>query len=354
MSNGTNPEITGPSNTEQELTYAELVAEMEKGASTDLDNLMAREKVAEPEPKEVVPDELLEDKPESTPSETDDKTPVEEGAKPPETTPEAAAAASPAKTDADRLAEMERELHKARSDAGRVPYIQRRMQELERELRASKARPPVSATTATVDASQIEIPPALKKKYDTIRETDPDLADTLEETFRMQTALVHTAQETAVKTVTEEQQEREDAAFFYQEKAKLLQAVPQAEQIFALPAWKEWKASLTPGRRAIASSGYAEEMVQALYAFAADYQAATGQPLIQQPTTTAPVATTPAATAAVETAPEDNAVKAERERKLAQSAQTSTAAAKATEQFDADKYFKEMYDKLGKEQGTIK
>jgi hypothetical protein len=348
MSNGTNPENPGQSTTnpEQELTYEQLVAEMEKGASPDLDALMTGTLAPAPEPEPEV-----ETPPEpASPNEKDDKEPkTDDGAQAPEPTTEAAAAASPAKTDAEKIADLERELHRTRSDAGRVPYIQRRMQELERELRASKARPPASTST-DVDPSSIEIPAALKKKYDTIRETDPDLADTLEETFRMQTALVHTAQETAVHTVTQEQQEREDREFFMTEKSKLLQAVPQADAIFALPEWKAWKDSLTPGRKAIASSGYADEMVQAIHAFSVDYQAAKGQPLFQQP---APQAA-PAPSAAPAATPEDNAVKAERERKLATSATATAAAAKATVEFDEKKYFEEMYAKLGKDQGIIK
>lgn len=344
MVNGTKTENDGQSNTEQELTWDALVAEMEKGASSDLDTIMSgKEQEPEPEANKPTKEPVVESTPseDDTSDDADSRTENKYNA-----TQEAAAAASPDKTDADRIAELERELHKTRSDAGRVPYIQRRIQELERELRAKSARSPASAETKTVDATDTEIPATLKKKYDQIRETDADLADTLEETFRMQSALSRQAQDEAVTSLTQADQEREDREFFLTEKSKLVSLVPQADQVFALPEWKQWKESLTPGRKAIASSGYADEMAQAIYAFAADYQAARGQPLFQQPTQAAlPVQQGKSVVA------ENDAVKQERDRKLGQSAEAKTAAAKASEEFDSDKAFHDMYEKLRKEQG---
>lgn len=322
--NGTKTEIEGQSDheTEQELTFEQMSEAISSGTAGDLDRLMAVEK------PEVEPE--VEEAPETPESpdgeEANEETPASEGA-----APEAAAAASPEE-------DVQKELHRLRSDAGRVPYLQRRMQELERELRATKAR--TSQSTATADAVStegIEIPAALKKKYDTIRETDPDLADTLEETVKLQIAYAQQQGTVAVETSLQAQQEEEDRKFYMDQKAQLLAMVPEADKIFAMPEWKQWKESLTPGRKALASSGYAVEMAQALQAFAYDYQAARGQPVIQQPTNATP------ATPVVQP---ENPVQVARERKVATAAPVSSAAAKNVQQVDEKQMFREFYDKL--------
>ena len=330
---GTNGRENGQSNheDEQELTFADLSDAIASGTEADLSRLMAGQE--EPEPVEV--EEPVEEQPNPDNQESPDGEPATE-APAEEAQPEAAAAASPTTED------LQRELHRLRSDAGRVPYLQRRMQELERELRASKARD--SQSTATADAVStegVEIPAHLKKKYDQIRETDPDLADTLEETAKLQIAFARQQGAVAVEQSLQAQQEEEDRKFFMEQKSKLLSMIPDAERVFAMPEWKQWKESLTPGRRALASSAYADEMAQAIYAFAADYQAARGQPVIQQPTQATPAAA-PAATP-------ENPVQQARERKVATAVTAPTPAARTAVEFDESQYFREMYDKLYKE-----
>lgn len=329
---GTKPNSDGQSDheAEQELTFADLSAAIASGTNADLDRLMAdqnadeqEEQTQESTTEEETP--ASEESPEGEPA-TEATTEVAQ--------PEAAAAASPEE-------DIQKELHRLRSDAGRVPFLQRRLQELERDLRATKAR--TSQSTATADAVStegVEIPAHLKKKYDQIRETDPDLADTLEETVKLQIAYARQQGATAVETTLQAQQEEEDRRFFEDQKSKLLNIIPDADRVFAMPEWKQWKESLTPGRKALASSAYAEEMAQAIYAFAADYQAARGQPVIQQPTQAIP--------AQAQAQPE-NPVQQARERKMATAATTPTPAARATQQLDEKQYFQEIYDKLHKD-----
>lgn len=336
---GTNPEIDGQSNheTEQDLTFAQLSEAISNGTNADLSRLMAGTEEAAQEP-EVAAEEVVEDEPSpATDSPEDGEPATEEGEEPDKVeTPEAAAAASPEE-------DIQKELHRLRSDAGRVPYMQRRMQELERELRAIKARTPQSTATAdAVSTEGVEIPAHLKKKYDQIRETDTDLADTLEETAKLQIAFARSQGSQAVESALQAQQEEEDRRFFEEQKSQLLQMVPEADRIFAMPEWRQWKESLTPGRKALASSGYAVEMAQALHAFAIDYQAARGQPVIQQPTTATPAAA-PAVTP-------ENPTQVARERKVTTAAPVSTPAARTTKALTEEQQFREFYDKLYKEQ----
>lgn len=344
---GTNPENDGQSveKDEQELSYNDIMSALEKGDSQTLTRLMADEE-EEGEPKQEVDEQEDEGNPDSeqddSPNDDDSKQELKEEEKEPAASTDDAAVT---KTDAERIAELERELHKARSDAGRVPYIQRRIQELERQVRAAQQPAAPKAADSVKTPQEIEIPAALKKRYDTIRETDPDLADTLEETYRMQVGFAHQASTLSVEEVRREQAEREDREFFLTEKAKLLSAVPQADTVFAMPEWKAWKESLSPGYRALAESGYADEVVLAIQAFAADYRAARGtDPLGQtaQQTQQPPVQKQP------------SEVEKARQRKVGAAAEVKPAAAKAVEDLDEEKLFAEIYNKLGKEQGLIK
>lgn len=333
---GTKPEIDGQTDheNEQELTFAQLSEAISNGTNADLSRLMTGDEQVEETPEVTEPEEKVETE-ETLDTESPDGEPATEGTTEVET-PEAAAAASPEE-------DLQKELHRLRSDAGRVPHMQRRMQELERELRAIKARAPQSTATAdAVSTEGVEIPANLKKKYDQIRETDPDLADTLEETVKLQIAFARSQGAAAVESSLQAQQEEEDRRFFEEQSAKLHSMVPEASRIFAMPEWKQWKESLTPGRKALASSGYADEMAQALHAFAIDYQAARGQPVIQTTTTATPAAA-PAATP-------ENPTQVARERKVATAAPVATPAARTTRALTEEQQFREFYDKLYKEQ----
>lgn len=323
----------------EELDFADIAEAVATGDTAALDRFMGNE-VKEEEETEATP--------------AGDAETEEQGEEPQEivegNTDEAAtpAASTAADTEVNETEQLKQEIHRLKSDAGRVPYLQRRMQELERELRATKART-VTATTSG-DQSPAALPDKVKQRIEALREIDPDLADTLE---AMHTSLAQEARgaKAAVETLVQHDEEAAERQFFEEQRTLLLRDVPQADAIFATPEWKQWKENLTPGRRALTESGYAEEMVQAIYAFAADMKRLHGN--------TAPASTSVVHseggdpnTTSTATQPVNNIVQESRARKVQVAAEIKSPAAKASVAFDADAAFKEMYAKALKDMGV--
>lgn len=321
-------------NKEEEANFDSIAAAMASGNTAELDRLMASEnteseeveeteEVAPPE-AEIDPDQSSEDQgEESETEEVEDASSVIEAAD--------TNAASPAPVEVE---DLKKELHKYKSDAGRVPFMQRRLVELERELLAVKARTAVSATSNPADLSTVELDKETQDQIEELRSIDPILAKTLERVAKSAVASAASKVDNAVNTFTQHDQEIEDSRFFDEQKSALVQAVPQADAIFASPEWREWKQSLSPGRRAMAESAYAEEVTQAIYAFAGDMQQRYGNANAQQVTPPAQ---------------EADAVTQARQRKVNTSAEVRTPSAKAAAPFDEDKLFAEMYKTIGKE-----
>jgi hypothetical protein len=276
-------------------------------------------------------------------SETDRETPTKgetdssEGEKKPEA---AVPAASTATEKVDELEALKKELHQYNSDAGRVPFMQRRLAELERELRATKARDVTNTSKGNAskpNTADIELDPDIQKDIDELREIDPVLAKTMERIAKAAAATSKQQVDHAVTTLTQQEQEAEDFRFYTEQKTRLLTEIPQAEQIFASPEWARWKDSLTPGRRQLAESGYADEVKQAIYAFAADMRAA-NPASVQSP----PVEDSKPAT------PEKTEVTEARQRRVDTSTQVPNPSAKKEETFDTEQAFREIYNELAK------
>lgn len=250
----------------------------------------------------------------------------------------ATAAASTAVTSSDREKELEKELQRYKSDAGRVPYIQRRMAELERELRAYKARN-AQPTKDGETTSDVELDEETRREIEELRETDPVLAKTLERVAKAALKAAKTNVDNAVTTLTQAEQEAEDHRFYMEQKQELLREVPNADRIFSTPEWRQWKETLTPGQRAMAESSYANEVKQAIYAFAAAMQRNNHQPANTQVNTEVDP---------VQSAEADK-VKEARNRKVSSSPDVKSASAKKAAEFDEDAYFREMYENVRKE-----
>lgn len=323
---------------------------LEKGDTEELDRLMAvadeapenDEEDKEPEVPEVedtdsteekVPEEDDANESEDSPTEVDDGDSTKDGEDP----TEAAVTAASTVTNTEREKELERELQRVKSDAGRVPFIQRRMAELERELRAYKAREaqPTPGTGGT-NAASVELDPETQREIDELREVDPVMAKTLERVAKAALAAASSRVDQVVTTFTQADQEAEDYRFLSEQKAELLREIPQADQIFATPEWSRWKDTLTPGQRAMAESAYATDVKQAIYAFAAAMQAAQGRPAQPAPAVQQP---DPAA----------EKVKQARNQKVAKSADVSAATARRTVELDEAAFFEEAYNKVGKD-----
>ena len=339
---GTKQETDGLSATEDTANseFDALAKALYEGNQEEVDRLMRAEDSTEKGEEAKKEEEAV---PETTEKETPAKgetAPSEEGEKTEAATSAASTEKEPEKEPEDELTVLRKQVHQYKSDAGRVPFLQRRLSELERELRATKARgstPTQKADTTTKPAiTDVELDPDVQKDIDELREIDPVLARTMERIAKTAVATANAKVEHAVSTFTESEQEAEDFRFFTEQKQKLLETIPQAEQIFATPEWAKWKETLTPNRRALAESGYADEVIQAIYAFAADMRA------FEQPAAPAKQVQ------AQPTAPEKTEVTEARARKVATSAEVVNPSAKNVEPFDAEQAFRETYTKLAK------
>lgn len=347
--------------TEDNAEFNSIAKALNEGDYTSLDRLMTaetKEKTPVPEDKsldtsdedkdetDVDDEQKLTDDSNNESEEDGNKTETDDGKpdKDTESSDDPEAATSAASTDKDDKQNLEQELHRLRSDAGRVPYMQRRLAELEREVRAYKARTPNASNDGktqakTVDLSSIELDADTQKEIDDLKETDPLMAKMFERVAKTAIAAANSRADHVVDTFTESDAKAEDERFFLEQKSELTRMVPQHEAVFALPEWRQWKDSLTPGLRAMAESGLASEVSQAIYAFAADMQRgrqAAGSNDTQVPPTDKP-----------------SAVSDERARKVASSSETKNSAAKKTQELDEDAYFSEMYKKLGKDSNIL-
>ena len=217
----------------------------------------------EPEELETKDDETK--SPLEEPSDDDDKKadkPEDKGEKPQELTPEA-----------KRLAELEAQLKAAqkdnqalRSQAGRVPAIQRRLAELDKKLEEVRTASPSSQTST-------KIKPKVEKLLEGIRETDPALADGVAQAIAA-----------AMEGVDEELRTREEqqltllrtqeAGEYQQEQiTRLTSMFPNAPEVFASPHWAEWKKTQPKHVLDLATSDSADAVAMAFEMYAKDMQA---------------------------------------------------------------------------------
>jgi hypothetical protein len=177
--------------------------------------------------------------------------------------------ASQTETPEERIKRLEQERaqfeHRFRSDAGRVAALQRKVDEL---LRAQAEPVPVKEPAKAPSVAKTKFDEKLAKA----RELDPYLADLME-------ALREDAIEKANSLVTDKVsqteellRQREEQETFNREKTRLLEMVPQADEVFRNPAWRQWKESQPPAIFALANSLNADEMYLAMQKFAADMQ----------------------------------------------------------------------------------
>ena len=314
-----------------ELELNSLMGEaINSGNMEELDRLMA---VELPEAEEV----QEEAEPQTTEPEEGTSVEVKEEAAP-DVKESAASTPEVVKTQESEADTLRRELHRLKSDVGRVPFMQSRMKELERELREVKLSRNVGVDPAD-PSKTVEVPADIKKRIDELREVDPSLATLLED---MAKALRSETQSTArhvVSSINESEREVEERRTVQEQYEQLLEEVPWAPQAFQSQEWKQWKDSLLPGQRAMAESTYAGDVKVALNEFARVMQARQGSATsVQQ---------VPPAVVVDE---EAEKVKRERERKLATGSTSKSPTAKqGSPVLDEDAAFAEFYAQIQKE-----
>lgn len=187
---------------------------------------------------------------------------------------------------------------RVKSELGRVPYLQRELANNKRELEELKRKlqePPKRVDTPAAPAPKQG---KIAEKLAQLREVDPVLADIFE---AMQDEVINPLREDLGNEINQVKSvfaSKEEEALWVTEKNKLLERFPQADEIFKLPLYREWKDTLTPSQRALASSIYADDVSVALEQFAR-YASVHHPELVAQPEPAKPAATpTPSASAA--------------------------------------------------------
>lgn len=283
--------------TEDQL-QAELTSAIFAGDNEAVDRLMKEEVAPEVVEEEVV--EEIEETPETIPEVTD----------PVEVQPEVPESPQLPEDIAAELARLKQVEQRYKSDMGRVPTIQRRLAEAEKELKRVR-----EGTQTTAQTSK------MAEKLKQLRETDPFMADMFEDMYKEQQSLTESKVEEVRSTLSEKELE----ATLKEEADKLVAYHPQAFDVFDLPEWEQWKSHQTPATRALAESMYADDVIKAFEHFAremAPRPAATSAPTAP-PQPSAAVAAAPAVAPAPVVDQRAAKIKEERERKLAASGVTA-------------------------------
>lgn len=218
------------------------------------------------------------------------------------------------------LESLRSELHRYKSDAGRVPFLNRRVQELERQLEDVRRSP------APTPDDKVELPAGVRERIERIREVDPETADAMEEVYKASAAKAEEVRAAQEAEITNRRQ-REDGEYLQKEAERLFAIIPEAPQVFASEKWKLWKSKLPPNFRALAESNNADEVAEALRNFKVDAERHLG---------------------GYDWAPkpvEQSRVAATKDRRLTTAPRVRRAAARpVTSEFDVDQIFKEAYE----------
>lgn len=253
--------------------------------------------------EQPAPDEDNKEQPDSTQPEvkdedntSDDTTPVEK--KEDETSPLDKTADEPADDNKEvdekpepneelgklkeQLEKLSKENHNLRSQAGRIPSVQKRIRELDKKLEelASKQTSPSSQPS---DKIKPEIDELLKG----VRDTDPDLADAIGKAIAKATEGVAQELHTKERETITLLRDQESIAYQEMEANRLLEMYPNAADVFRSEHFVKWKANQPDGIRALAESSSADEVSLAFEKYAKD--------MVSQYPELAPAAATPAA-----------------------------------------------------------
>lgn len=291
------------------------------------------------------PDEetVVEDTPpeETQPEVVDDDTKKEETPEPSET----------AQTDDDKnkptvqLTEVEKlqaqldkvakENHALRSQAGRVPHVQRRIKELDAKLEELTK---LQASPSSQPSAKIQ--PKVSELLKGVRETDPELADAVQAAITAAMAQVAEEMNTKEKATVSLLREQEFSVYQDQEVNRLLEMYPNASEVFSSPSWSAWKKEQSAGIANLAMSDHADEVAVAFEKYTADMLAKYPELGEQVKGHTEPNAAADRA----------RQVEAERKRKLAQTPNVGTpnAAAKQGMPDDPQALFEKYSEEIRK------
>lgn len=161
------------------------------------------------------------------------------------------------------LKKLATENHALRSQAGRVPHVQRRIKELDAKLEAI-----TKASTSTQTSTKIE--PQIQEALKGVRATDPELADAIAKAIIKATSEVATDAATKERETITMLRDQSETEYGEYEAQRLLQMYPNAVEVVTSDAWAEWKKAQSPGVVALAQSDNADDVSRAFQMYAAD------------------------------------------------------------------------------------
>ena len=245
--------------------FQEVSKAMQEEDTLKVSELLAQETPDTDNEQEHPEDELPADEPEDDTEETseEEESDNEEEESPSEKT---------GKKDDDPLAELrtqlaalQKENQSLRSQAGRVPHVQRKLDEMDKKLAQLMASPSSQASA--------KITPKVEQLLKDIDDTDPTLAKALKEVVA--TAVEGIDEEHRSREIENLRALREQEARAYQETEaqRLLQMYPMAPQVFASPQWAEWKKEQPDHVLKLAQASDADAVALAFELYARDMQA---------------------------------------------------------------------------------
>lgn len=315
---------------------------MKDGDSTKLDELMASEVVPEEPEVTFEEDEVAEDEsPEETPAD-EDQPEIEEEDKtkddPQDKADQPVDKKESEPTDElsklkDQLAALANENHKLRSQAGRVPHVQRRLQELDKKLADLETK----KSTPSNQPSDVVL-----EKLKGIKETDPELAQAIADAVAAATSGLTEQLHNKDRETLHLLREQELAQQHENEIDRLLVMYPNAVEVFQSKTWKDWKATLSPGIKALAESDNADDVAHAFEMY--------GQAMLEKHPELAPKEEH-SATPVTKTNPEAEKIEQQRQRKKQTTAVVGSpnASGKVAVPDDPDALFKKYFAQIQKE-----
>lgn len=257
---------------EAQKIFEETSKALRENDSAKLSSLLSEEAVPETAPTEEEPAPVVSEEPEikETPADIKDK---EEEQVPPtkaeqteETKPTEDATEQPElKKLMAELERLSKENHSLRSQAGRVPHIQRRLKELDTKLEEIEKN-----RTSPSSQPSAKIKPKVDALLKGVKETDPELADAIVQAIVEATDGVAEVSDAKHAENIRMLRKRELEEYQEVEVARLLDMYPNAREVFVDPHWAKWKERQTDRVRQLAESDNADDVSWAFTKYAAD------------------------------------------------------------------------------------
>lgn len=175
----------------------------------------------------------------------------------------------------EQLDKLGKENHALKSQAGRVPHVQRRLKELEERLEALNKPSPANHPSATIQ-------PKVLEKLKGIRESDPELADAVAKAIEEATSGIAAETVARQREILELQRNQELESYQAAQIGLLLEMVPNAKEVVASPQWSEWKNAQSADIVRLAESDDAASVALAMRLYGEDMRVKYPQ-LAQQP-----------------------------------------------------------------------